>query len=132
MAEQAKRKPGRPRTRPIKVPVYVKGVERPFTWITGPDKYKHDMYHPWQMAKAQAKFRGEEWELTFEEYYELWKDHWNNRGRKAEDMCMSRHDREGPWDIKNTLIMSRLDHLRKQGGDRRGKGKKTRKPVIGK
>ena len=89
---------------------------RPHTWIIGPDDpYKHSMYLPWLKAKAQANFRDEEWELTFEEYYTLWKDEWPNRGRAAEQMCMSRKDFDGAWSIDNAIIINRHEHLKLQG-----------------
>ena len=94
-----------------------KGI-RPHTWKTGPDPLRHDMYHPWQLAKAQAKFRGEEFTLTFEQYYEVWKDDWHNRGRKPEDLCMTRIDWEGAWEWGNVEIIRRKDHFIRQGLNR--------------
>ena len=84
---------------------------RPHVWRCGPDAYKHSMYMPWQRSKAQANFRGEEWLLSFEEYYDLWKELWPQRGRGSDDYCQSRHDPDGPWDTKNTVIITRKEHL---------------------
>ena len=38
----------------------------------------------------------------------------NERGRAADDMCMTRDDPEGPWSKKNTIILVRKDHLARQ------------------
>jgi len=101
---------------------YARGVERPQVWIIGAEagKFKHDMYHPWQLAKAQANFRQEEWDLEFEDFYQMWKNDWHNRGRKPEDMCMTRVDKEGAWSVDNVHVISRLQHLQEQGGRRVG------------
>lgn len=118
-AKPAGKKPN-PNAKPKKAAVFVAGVLRPHVWLCGPDEYKHSMYHPWQMSKAQAKFRGEDWTLEFEEYYELWKDDWNNRGRDPENMCMSRMDSNGPWSLKNAIIITRAEQLEQNGFQRRG------------
>lgn len=100
---------------------------RPQRWVTGPDELRHSMYHPWQMAKAQAVFRDEPWDLSFEEYYELWKDHWHNRGRKAEHSCMTRIDIDGAWTKGNVHVINRYQHWLNQAAQRKAKGMKYRK-----
>ena len=97
-----------------------KGILRPQLWLCGPDEYKHDMYIPWLRAKAQANFRGEGWSLSFEEYYDLWKNDWNNRGRKADNVCMTRKDADSPWDVSNVMLITRKEHLAEQGRQRTG------------
>ena len=114
--------------------LHARGKTRPHCWLVGPDEYKHSMYWPWQKMKAQAKFRGEEYSLEFEDFYNLWKDDWDNRGRKAHNMCLTRIKPNGPWDTKNTILVTRQEHLERQGFYRqhngqdrvqRGKGKKN-------
>lgn len=92
---------------------------RPHSWLSGPDEYKHSMYTPWMLSRAQANFRKEEFLLSFEEYYEMWKDHWDNRGRKPDNMCMTRKDPLGPWSKDNAYIISRKEHLKIQGHNRK-------------
>lgn len=89
---------------------HAKGKLRPHTWRTGPDPLLHEMYHPWQMAKAQAKFRDEEFTLTFEEYAELWRPHWHQRGRKINEYCMTRHDITKGWTRENAWVVERSIH----------------------
>lgn len=135
MTEPVKRGRGRPRIHPKREPQFYKGVARPHTWISGPDQFRHEMYMPWLRAKAQANFRKEGWTLTFEEFFELWKNDWDNRGRQPENVCMTRIDKDMPWSNDNVIIVTRLDHLREQNKGRVGKKKGGRpsrpaKPII--
>lgn len=118
------KKPGRPRTRPIPVKKGPAVGPRPHTWYSGPEERRHSMYMPWNRAKAQANFRKEAWDLTFEQFYEIWKDDWEKRGRQADDLCMTREDPDGAWDIKNTVLVTRHEHLKRQGQYRIEKGMK--------
>lgn len=132
LSEGAMRKDGSPARKPGKVPtkikkpaVFKKGVERPHVWLVGTDKYKHDMYHPWQMAKAQANYRLREgleeggWDMTFDEWYDLWKDHWNERGRLGHQKCITRKDFEKAWSKDNCEIVERHEHLKRTGKHQR-------------
>jgi len=91
-----------------------KGVLRPHVWIVGPDEYKHSMYMPWQKAKAQANFRGEGWELEFEDFFNIWNGYWDQRGRASEDLCLTRIDPELAWSWANCELIVRAEHLRRQ------------------
>ena len=70
--------------------------------------------------RAQAKFRDEDWQLTWAEFLTMWEGKWHMRGRDNRSLCMSREDWDGPWDNKNTIIITRLEHLRLQSFGRRG------------
>lgn len=107
--------------------LHARGLERPHVWCTGPDPIRHEMYHPWQMAKAQAKFRGEEFTLTFDEYYDLWIKDWHLRGRKSDDMCMTRFDESQGWTKKNTIIINRKQHFQERSGKQRHKNGQFKK-----
>lgn len=98
-----------------------RGKTRPHVWCTGPDPLIHDMYHPWQLSKAQAKFRHEDWDFSFDEYVELWKNDWHKRGRKIDDLCMTRDDPELGWFKGNVYLITRAEHLKQQAGNRKGK-----------
>jgi len=56
------------------------------------------------VSKYQAKQLGIGWELTSEEYEELWKDHWHLKGRKPGGYIMVRKDRSKPWTVENTEL----------------------------
>jgi hypothetical protein len=70
------------------------------------------------MAKAQAVFRKEPWDLSFEEYCAIWQDHWHNRGRCPENVCMTRRDEDIGWDFENIEIITRKEHFQR-GAERR-------------
>jgi hypothetical protein len=108
--------------------LHARGKTRPHVWLSGPDEYRHSMYHPWMLAKAQAKFRGEKYELTFDQFFELWDGKWEYRGRGIDDFCISRIDPSKAWKISNVHIITRREHLTIQGiwqfHNRGGKRKK--------
>ena len=122
-----KRKRGRPRIdRPPKVPKPRGPGSRPHVWRSGPDEFRHSMYSPFLKARAQANFRGEGWGMDFDEFYDLWKNDWQNRGRLSHQMCMSRVDDEKPWTRDNTYIRLRYEQLLEQAKKRIGQGKHQR------
>lgn len=85
---------------------------RPHTW-----KYKDPKVREQNVAymrmKAQANFRNEEFDLTFEEYQELWEDYWELKGRGREDYCLTRDDSTAPWNKTNTRCVQRLEYLQR-------------------
>ena len=86
---------------------------RPHVWkVQG--LIPHQQHLAWMQMRAQANFRGEEFNLTLEEFQNLWKDHWDMKGRAIDQYCLTREDPDGPWDIKNTQCVVRLEHLRRQ------------------
>ena len=79
-------------------------------------KYKNEIEHAkhwgYLRQKAQANFRKEGWDMTIEEYFDLWRDDlWVQRGRQPENLCMIREDVEKPWSKSNCLIVSRYQQL---------------------
>lgn len=56
--------------------------------------------------KGNAKRRGLEMRLTFEEWKQLWLDsgHWDERGRGACKYCMMRKGDQGHYEINNVFI----------------------------
>ena len=87
----------------------------PDNWVSGPDLLTHDMYYAWQKHKAQARFRNESYALTWEDWQTIWANpvDFQNRGRKPEDLTLTRIDDDGAWTRDNVQIMSRLEQLRK-------------------
>ena len=92
---------------------------RPHTWIAGPDITRHRQYIAWSMQREQAKFRGEEHTLNFDEFVEIWGDLWHKRGRYAWSMVMTRVDLDKGWYKDNVCILERLQHVRRVGLRRR-------------
>ena len=95
---------------------------RPHVWLIGPDHEKHKLYLPWLRAKAQANFRGEDWDLTFEQFFKIWDGSWEKRGRKNDSLCMTRIDMEGAWTKKNVHLVTRYEHLLALAAQRKAKG----------
>jgi hypothetical protein len=97
---------GRPRGRP-KSPTGT----HPDEWVYK-DPIQHVQHMAFLRARAQAKFRNEEWTLTIEEFFKMWgTDRWLSRGRKPTDLVMSRRDLEGPWSKDNAIIIARYEQL---------------------
>lgn len=93
---------------------------RPQCWKV-PGELPHEQYRCWIQHKNQANFRKEEYYLTFEQYQDLWKHKWDMKGRGTNDYCLTRIDLEHPWQIGNVECIERLQHLKQQGYNRRGK-----------
>lgn len=74
---------------------------------------RYPMYEPWLRMRAQANFRGEQFDLTFDQFAEIWGDKWSKRGRASDALAMTREDPEGPWDYKNTVIVTRREQLQR-------------------
>jgi len=121
------KKPGRKKIERSPKPFFDKRAPRPQMWVTGPDKQRHDMYMPFLRARAQAKFRSEGWELTFDNFCDIWKDNWNRRGRGTHSLCMARIDYEGDWTLNNVELIERKAHVVKQGKARGSAPKAVRR-----
>jgi hypothetical protein len=86
---------------------------------------RHDQHWAYLRKKAQAKFRGEAWTLTIDEWFKLWDDSglWHNRGRHPHASAVFLQDPEGGWHIDNVEICDRTVKLREL---RLGKPRPTR------
>lgn len=62
-------------------------------------------------ARAQARFRGEQWELTFKEWLDLWQGRLDRCGRSGEDLSLHRLDRDQGWCILNVEVVERRRYL---------------------
>ena len=94
------------------------------------DEFDHIRYEPYLRAKAQWNFRGEENDLTFAEWCELWKpEFWYKRGRKTmrshgeDSYTLTRIDPELPWTWNNVEITTREEQIRRAREYRYGKVK---------
>lgn len=86
---------------------------RPHTWkIQG--EIPHQQWISWQRAKAQARFRGEPFLLTFEDFQTKWLGYWELRGRGSDDWCLTREDPDGAWEKSNCEVIPRVEHLKRQ------------------
>ena len=82
-----------------------------------------------QQRQAAAK-RNIEFNLSFEQWWDIWQQsgHWENRGRKIGQYCMSRYGDIGTYEISNVFIQqSRHNVSQAQAGRPSSKkGKSTR------
>lgn len=75
----------------------------------------------WQRMRAQALFRGEQFDLTLLEFQEMWQaDLWQQRGMALDQLVMSRIDRQLPWSKQNCCIITRQEQFDITGGETRG------------
>jgi len=68
----------------------------------------------WNLHRLSAASRGIPFELSFEEWLDIWvkSGHWNERGRKAGQYCMSRYGDVGPYSKDNVFIQLASDNSR--------------------
>lgn len=77
------------------------------------DPFLHARNLAFIRSRAQARYRGEQWDLSLEEFCHFWSTEalWAQRGRNPQAMVLTRFDAEKPWDRRNCCIMNRLDQL---------------------
>lgn len=85
-----------------------------------------EIYKEWTRHKAQAKYRNEEYELSFIDYLTLWSqdNRWANRGRKLDtNVNMVRKDPTKSWVYENIHFITYLERVT-QSGKKTSKNKK--------
>ena len=92
--------------------------QRPNAWVSGPDPLTHSQYRVWVQCRNQANFRNETWELSFDDFCSLWREHWQHKGRGREGYCLSRTDDEGAWELGNVEVIPRHEHFSRAGKKR--------------
>ena len=115
--------------RPEKIP---QRRSDPNKWLSGPDPYQHELFYAWHKHRSQARFRKEEYNLTFEDWQLIWINpaDFLNRGRQPEDLVLTRKDHEGAWSIDNCHIITRYEALVEQAIRFRGRKNKTYRGVT--
>lgn len=118
-------RPYKPRETPYRSKGKPRGPE-PQRWCTGPDPQRHDQYIAFLKSRAQAHFRGEQWELTFEQFEFLWNQDgaWLQRGRASDDLLMTRREFTEPWSQENCYIELRRTHLQRHCQLKKGQFKR--------
>jgi hypothetical protein len=66
--------------------------------------------------KASAKTRGIPFLLTFDEWWQIWRDsgHWHERGGRRGQCCMARYGDHGAYRVGNVKITMREDNRDEQ------------------
>jgi hypothetical protein len=70
-----------------------------------------DLYYAWLQQRTQASYRGEGWELEFFDWLTHYGDNWKNRGRRAEQYCLTRIDDTKSWSNENVVVRLRSEFL---------------------
>jgi len=99
---------------------------RPELW-TYPDPEQHQQHIAYMRMKAQAAYRKEQFDLTIEEFFQLWENDWQLRGRSINDKCMHRINPNKPWTFTNCEVIYRWEYLKKAS---KYKYEPTEKPEI--
>ena len=86
----------------------------PELWKSGRCPIRHKLWLECQRNRAQAKYRGQEWDIDEETFIELWmtNDRYKQRGRSGHNLCMTRIDKNKPWNKHNVQFQTRKDHFR--------------------
>jgi len=83
-----------------------------------PDQEKRNRYYAYLKHKSQAKYRGETYLLTKEDWFDLWPTElFEQRGRGSQNLCLSRIDPFGDWTVSNVHIITREEFLKKKRKD---------------
>lgn len=65
-----------------------------------------------------AREREIPFEMTFDEWWTLWKPYFHLRGRGANDFCMARQDDKGPYKVGNVHMTTKLGNAAEYHGPR--------------
>ena len=86
---------------------------RPQCWkVQG--EIPHQQYLAFLQMRAQANYRKEQFELTFQDFQDLWAGKWHRKGRGTLDYCLTRDDFNDSWNFINTVCVPRVDQLSRQ------------------
>ena len=73
-----------------------------------------EMRMAWNRMRAQAKFRGETWAISWEEFMAIWDTKWHLRGTTKESVVLTKINQDGDWTVENVEICPRLEQWRRQ------------------
>lgn len=71
-----------------------------------------DPYQVFTASKQNALAREIEWQLTFDEWWAIWRDYFHMRGRGTNDLCMGRLADAGPYAVGNVYLTTHLGNAR--------------------
>ena len=101
-------KPGTPS--PLKGrPSPLRGRTFPHLWAAGPNPELRPIWRKWLLARNQARFRSEEWSLTWEQYLHFIKQTGGRWGRQRGCHNIARIDHRLGWHMNNVTLKSRSE-----------------------
>jgi hypothetical protein len=70
--------------------------------------------HKYACHKSKAKARGVEFNLTYEEWWDIWEKSgkWNQRGCRKGQYVMSRYNDMGAYEVGNVFIQTQTENRR--------------------
>lgn len=84
-----------------------------------PNERDNKMYYAFLKMRAQAKFRGELFSLTFEDFQDLWGDKFEQRGKQSHCLVLTKIDRRFTWSRDNVHLITRQEQLIRDGESKR-------------
>ena len=86
----------------------------PELWKSGRDPVRHQLWLECQRGRAQAKYRGQVWDMSEDEFCDIWieDNRYKHRGRDPNSLCMTRKDKTLPWRVDNVKFATRREHFR--------------------
>lgn len=83
----------------------------------GDDHVQQDKYYAYLRHRAQARFRSEPYELTWEQWDRAWTPElWAQRGRSVDSYCIIRINPRLSWNESNIAIITRREQLSTRWG----------------
>lgn len=81
---------------------------------------RRNKYYAWLKHRTQARYRGEDYGLSWEDWESLWSDDlWAQRGRKSGNLCLMMHDKNEGWCLNNVSVVTRGEQLKRQRGKKK-------------
>ena len=80
---------------------------RPELWKYGPSRELKELNEAFLRARAQAKYRKENWQMQFDEFVRRWAGRHAETGIQSHNTVMVRSDPTGPWSYDNTMLTLR-------------------------
>ncbi len=74
-------------------------------------QHKKNIFH---RQRAQAKYRGETWNLDYDQWWGMWEPYWDLRGRKLSEYCMRQLDTQLGWEPNNLEVCERITFFKEQ------------------
>ena len=71
------------------------------------------MYVAFGYHRVTSRLRGDQWDLAWEDWRDAWLPYWDQRGRAARDLCLTRQDWEKPWRADNIELITRRAHTQR-------------------
>lgn len=77
-----------------------------------PTEELRNKYYAYLKHRSQARYRGEDYTLTWEDWHSIWTDTlWATRGRQRHSTVLGRINWDQGWHKNNVAVMTRMEHF---------------------